>query len=338
MSQSGSVQVVQVDITDLCQIPLEKLQTRVRRAQHANRETQLHLLRVASRQSFSYEARDAQVEALYSLVFQSDDTILIAETGYGKSSVFHAFALLSLNGQGNGYDFPTPPTPQLPAPQALVDEEDYNIRSDRRTQLLTVLRDGRGVSPALWGCFHIGDVEWVKQIVNNTKAFRGMVPWIFLINDKIQELPLLLHRKQCVITGRMFPNVAYLKSKDDIHLEGFWDMLALFWTPEQLVEWKRRIFPENIPEKDIDSCHNLICLSPEVHRLWTKGLFALKPSSRGLTDSANAYIIYGQGGEVYKKVESGQSFRIVTENPETHPLPDLGVPVGNPGRTRDPLG
>jgi superfamily II DNA or RNA helicase len=58
------------------------------------------LLRVASRQSFSYEARDAQVEALYSLVFQSDDTILIAETGYGKSSVFHAFALLSLNGQG----------------------------------------------------------------------------------------------------------------------------------------------------------------------------------------------------------------------------------------------
>jgi hypothetical protein len=124
-------------------------------------------------------------------VFQSDDTILIAETGYGKSSVFHAFALLSLNGQGNGYDFPTPPTPQLPAPQALVDEEDYNIRSDRRTQLLTVLRDGRGVSPALWGCFHIGDVEWVKQIVNNTKAFRGMVPWIFLINDKIQELPLL---------------------------------------------------------------------------------------------------------------------------------------------------
>jgi hypothetical protein len=75
----------------------------------------------------------------------------------------------------------------------------------------------------------------------------------------------------------MFPNVAYLKSKDDIHLEGFWDMLALFWTPEQLVEWKRRIFPENIPEKDIDSCHNLICLSPEVHRLWTKGLFALKP-------------------------------------------------------------
>jgi hypothetical protein len=133
-------------------------------------------------------------------------------------------------------------------------------------------------------------------------------------------------------------------------------MLALFWTPEQLVEWKQRIFPENIPEKDIDGCHNLICLSPDVHRLWTKGLFALKPvkgenpneitiqffwlptskhkrhdridiltepqSSRGLADSANAYILYGQGG---KKVESGQSFRIVTENPETHPLPDYEI-------------
>lgn len=89
---------------------------------------------------------------------------------------------------------PTPPTPQLPAPQALVDDEDFNIRSDRRTQLLTVLRDltdGRGVSPGLWSCFHIGDVECVEQIVNNTKAFRGMVLWIFSINDKIQELPLL---------------------------------------------------------------------------------------------------------------------------------------------------
>jgi superfamily II DNA helicase RecQ len=93
-SQSGSVQVEQVDIADLCQIPLEDLQTRVQHAQPASRETQLQLLRVAFRRFFSYEARDAQVEALHSLVFQSDDTILIAETGYGKSSVFHTFTLL----------------------------------------------------------------------------------------------------------------------------------------------------------------------------------------------------------------------------------------------------
>jgi hypothetical protein len=90
---------------------------------------------------------------------------------------------------------PTPSTPQLPAPQALV-VEDYNIRSDRRTQLLTALReltDGRGFSPTLWSCFHIGDVECVEQIVNNTKALQshGMVASIFSVNDKIQELPLL---------------------------------------------------------------------------------------------------------------------------------------------------
>ena len=94
-SQSGSVQVVQVDITDLDQIPLEELQAQVRCAQPASRETQLQLLRVAFRRFFSYEARDTQVEALHSLVFQSDDTILIAQTGYGKSSVFHAFTLLT---------------------------------------------------------------------------------------------------------------------------------------------------------------------------------------------------------------------------------------------------
>lgn len=94
-SQSGSLPVAQVDITDLGQIPLDELQARVRYAQHASRETQLQLLRVAFRRFFSYEARDAQVEALHSLVFQSDDTILIAQTGYGKSSVFHAFTLLT---------------------------------------------------------------------------------------------------------------------------------------------------------------------------------------------------------------------------------------------------
>jgi superfamily II DNA helicase RecQ len=94
-SQSGSVQVAQVDITDLGQIPLEELQAQVRCAQHASRETQLRLLRLAFHRFFSYEARDAQVEALHSLVFQSDDTILIAQTGYGKSSVFHAFTLLT---------------------------------------------------------------------------------------------------------------------------------------------------------------------------------------------------------------------------------------------------
>ena len=53
-------------------------------AQHASGETQIQLLRVAFRRFFSYEARDAQVEALHSLVFQSDDTILIAQTGYGR--------------------------------------------------------------------------------------------------------------------------------------------------------------------------------------------------------------------------------------------------------------
>ncbi|KAN0079310.1 hypothetical protein V8E54_004524 [Elaphomyces granulatus] len=70
-SRSGSVQVAQVDITDLGQIPLGELQVRVRCAQHASRETQLQLLRVAFHRFFGYKGRDAQ------------------------SSVFHAFTLLT---------------------------------------------------------------------------------------------------------------------------------------------------------------------------------------------------------------------------------------------------
>jgi hypothetical protein len=48
-------------------------------------------------------------------------------------------------------------------------------------------------------------------------------------------------------------------------------------------------------------------------------------SSKGLTGTADTYVICDLGGENYKKIESGQSFRIVTENPQTHPLPDYNI-------------
>ncbi|KAK3384607.1 hypothetical protein B0T24DRAFT_689826 [Lasiosphaeria ovina] len=42
------------------------------------------------------EARQGQVEAVYRLVHQQKDTVLVAATGYGKSAVLYAFSALTI--------------------------------------------------------------------------------------------------------------------------------------------------------------------------------------------------------------------------------------------------
>ena len=41
------------------------------------------------------EARNGQVEAVYRLVQEKRDTVLVAATGYGKSAVLYAFTALT---------------------------------------------------------------------------------------------------------------------------------------------------------------------------------------------------------------------------------------------------
>ena len=43
---------------------------------------------------FGYQAKDMQVDALYTLVYSREDLILIARTGFGKSVVFQAAPLM----------------------------------------------------------------------------------------------------------------------------------------------------------------------------------------------------------------------------------------------------
>ena len=54
----------------------------------------------------------------------------------------------------------------------------------------------------------------------------------------------------------------------------FWNLLSLFWPQEKIDTWKARVFPSG---EGPDTCRNMICLDPTVHRMWMKGLFAFKP-------------------------------------------------------------
>jgi hypothetical protein len=58
----------------------------------------------------------------------------------------------------------------------------------------------------------------------------------------------------------------------------FWKMLGSFWSDDRIQKWRETIFSDqNSPDKDVETCHNLICLSPDAHAYWTKAYFALKP-------------------------------------------------------------
>jgi len=136
----------------------------------------------------------------------------------------------------------------------------------------------------------------------------------------------------------------------------FWGLLRVFWEDERVDSWKREIFPDpSKPETGVEACFNLICLNAHAHDLWTKRLFALKPleisddkeltvqffwqpqydhkpqdridlltqlkSSKGLHSIEEDYFLtYHRDGRP-EDIESGQIFKITTENPEKYPLP-----------------
>jgi hypothetical protein len=74
-----------------------------------------------------------------------------------------------------------------------LSEEDYNIRSEERTQLLATIREriNRGILPTLWACFQLCDVERLKTMVNNSIDEKS---WPFIVYSSelvVRDLPLL---------------------------------------------------------------------------------------------------------------------------------------------------
>jgi len=143
----------------------------------------------------------------------------------------------------------------------------------------------------------------------------------------------------------------------------FWDLLKIFWTTERITSWKNQIFLDlNNPDVGIEASFNLISLTAHEHAMWNEGLFALKPltlsddkkqltlqfswqpqydhrhemdlltkpvSSKGLKDTTKdgkkGALFYARNDGSPHVVESGDIFKLTTENPESHPLPNWNL-------------
>jgi len=149
-----------------------------------------------------------------------------------------------------------------------------------------------------------------------------------------------------------------LKSFDMI--PKFWRLLRIFWDKDRVEKWKRTIFPNpQNPDVGVESCFNLISLTPTAHDMWNKGLFALKPlelsrnrkkltvqffwqvpggykiksridlltepvSSEGSNIVGDGYFLSRSENDSHiRPIQSGETFTFTTKDPQNLPLPSL---------------
>lgn len=168
----------------------------------------------------------------------------------------------------------------------------------------------------------------------------------------------------CVLTGlgpsevaHIYPNCLIHPSVTSRSDPGFWRLLSAFWPPEKIEAWQSKIFRDPVdPSKPLDACFNLITLLSTLHKMWGKGLFALRPldynadmtelevefywqphqdhkpadlvpltkiplSSRDLDFVVADGIRYEHTPRDGASYKSGQKFVLRTEDPERLPLP-----------------
>jgi hypothetical protein len=166
-----------------------------------------------------------------------------------------------------------------------------------------------------------------------------------------------------VLTGHAIPQVAHLYPHSMLKLSSvrgspinFWHMLKVFWSDDRVQEWRNVLFPDqNNPDKGIETCCNLICLSPDAYAYWTKAYFALQPIE--LSDDKKRLDVKfhwmprcdylsevdllsppsplegldgGSGIKLFRfptdrRICSGDMFSLTTDDPVTHPLPHYGL-------------
>ena len=166
-----------------------------------------------------------------------------------------------------------------------------------------------------------------------------------------------------MLTGNATPEVAHiypfslLKSSSIPDPQfTFWDRLKSFWSEDRIQEWRNAVFsnPKN-PDQGVEACSNLICLSPDAHKLWTNRCFALEPIK--LSDDKKCLDVKFHwiprrrstgrqpvsvdilslppsqdldGIKLYhfptdQRIYSGETISLTTKDPENLPLPHYGL-------------
>lgn len=129
----------------------------------------------------------------------------------------------------------------------------------------------------------------------------------------------------------------------------FWNLLTTYWSDDRIQKWRSAIFsdPKN-PNKGVEICCNLICLSPDAHTYWGKPCFALQPielSADGKRLDVKLHWVPRRGRctvvdilspppplegldgiKLYhfptnRQISSGDVFSLTTHDPVNYPLP-----------------
>ncbi|KAK1149752.1 hypothetical protein N8T08_005306 [Aspergillus melleus] len=204
-------------------------------------------------------------------------------------------------------------------------DEDYNEPSPRRMESLQKLHDlvKEPVPAPFWAVLMFSDVEMLEEFVGMAERCQYLLPFY------------------------RGPNITKTYPP-------FWDMLEYFWSSTRIKAWKDKIFVDpNQPRKQVDSVENQLCMSKDLHYLWTEGRFVLRPleynadksvlevewhwqaganhngtvyvntsiqSSRGLDDC----LTVGGGSRkimIPSAIRTGDKFQLRTNDPINLPLP-----------------
>lgn len=192
-----------------------------------------------------------------------------------------------------------------------------------------------------------------------SKATRAKI----LAQQRDQDACVLTRRKPYEV-AHIFPHYMMHARRETLFdklMPNFCELLLLFWTPDRVQRWREEIFsdPEH-PDAGVETCLNMLCLGKDVHDMWSKGLFALRPvtispdkrellvefywqpkqthtafenvqitklplSSKDLT-SVDAYEIPFRpdpSSPNFALIRSGQVFTFRTPDPERLPLPSF---------------
>lgn len=150
--------------------------------------------------------------------------------------------------------------------------------------------------------------------------------------------------------AHIFPFSILKRPSDSDSLLNFWKTLKAYWSDDRIQEWQNAIFPNQ--NKGVETCCNLICLSPDAHAYWGKPYFALQPIELSADEKrldvklhwvprrgrcTNVDILSPppsleglDGIKLYhfptnRQIFSGDLFSLTTDDPVNHPLPHYGL-------------
>jgi hypothetical protein len=156
-----------------------------------------------------------------------------------------------------------------------------------------------------------------------------------------------------VLTGNDTFEVAHIYSCSMINPSSttgspydFWNVLKAFWSDDRIQKWRDAIFPDN-RDQGLETCYNLLCLSPDAYAYWTKAYFVLKlsddekrldvkfywtPKYDRLPKSILTTPQSSEGSDsrpkkkllhfpIDRPICSGDMFSLTTDDPVTRPLP-----------------